>query len=258
MTRLASARVDSGHTISVRSALLVGLAYVAGHAVIACPAFPPIDVTDRIAWLAAIATVLAALEAAFSGPAWLQLAGRAVLLAIVIGTMLGPLIALENSWSKSAGWIVTTSVVCALAWLNLWALERSATGADAQLALSLTAAIAAPVLFLSGSVVLGALSMVLAASLTAFRLLGGTFSPGASVLIGTSVFTALVVEGLYYASLPIVAALCFAAAPACAWISRSKLMSPRSALAKTVVLILMLFILGAIAFVMAYARAHPH
>ena len=129
MTRFAAARVHGGDRERVRSALVVGLTYVVGHAVVACPAFPPIDVTDRIVWLAAIATVLAVLEAAFTGSACCHLAARSVLLLLVMGVMLEPLISLENSWSNSVGWVATTAFLGALAWLNIWALERSAHGA---------------------------------------------------------------------------------------------------------------------------------
>ena len=122
----------------------------------------------------------------------------------------------------------------------------------------LTSGVAAPVLFLLGrSAVLGALSLVLALSLAALPLLGGAVSPPAGVLIGTAVLTALILEGIYYAPLPSIAALFLAAAPAGVWIMRSVPMRPRSALVKAVVLILVFFICVAIAFVVAWLRGPP-
>jgi hypothetical protein len=175
---------------------------------------------------------------------------------LVIGTMLAPLIALQSAWRNSIGWIAATAVPCALAWLNLWSLERSAQGLESLRALVLTSGVAAPALFLSGSAVLGALSLVLAGSLSTPALLRRWSFPQAGLVIGTSVLTALVLEGVFYASLPIFAALSLAAAPTGIWITVSKSLRTRSALAKAAVLVLVLSIFLVTALVLAWLVVH--
>src|SRR5271157_3045274 len=63
LRRVLGARERSSQGDSTWSSLAIGLAYIAGQAAVSRPAFPPVEVTDRIPWLALAATVLAVAEA---------------------------------------------------------------------------------------------------------------------------------------------------------------------------------------------------
>jgi hypothetical protein len=217
------------------------LAYLAGHAAVACPAFPPIDVTDRIPWIAAVVTSLAVAESVFSVTAGLAIAARFLALALVGGLILEPLVVTEQSWVNSIAWISITLGLCALAWANVWGLNRCSGAREARHALILVSAVACPVLLLSGSVILGALSVVLCASLTTDYLLGPGTSSSGTLAVGSAVLTSLLLEGHLYASLPLTAVLYLAMAPACGWIihlAPSRRWSPRAQAVVTSLLVL--------------------
>jgi hypothetical protein len=216
--RWAGAGGWSRQARSCWSTAALGLAYLAGHAAVACPAFPPSDVTDRIPWIAAIVTSLAVAECAFSATAGLAIATRLLALALVGGLILEPLVVSEQSWVNSIGWISITLGLCALAWANVWALNGFSRAREARHALILVSAAACPVLLLSGSVILGALGVVLCMSLITEYLLGPGSSSTSTLAVGNAVLTALLLEGHFYASLPLTGFLFLVMAPAGGWI----------------------------------------
>ena len=78
LCRVLGARERSSQGDSTWSSLAIGLAYIAGQAAVARPAFPPVEVTDRIPWLALAATVLAVAEAVWALAPWVRLFGRSL------------------------------------------------------------------------------------------------------------------------------------------------------------------------------------
>ena len=99
----------------------IGLAYIAGQAAIARPSFPPVDVTDRIPWLALAAMLLAVAEAIWPFAARLRFLGRTLLLTLILGLMLGPVISAGDLTWTTIGWLAAAAVTAVLAWLNFWA-----------------------------------------------------------------------------------------------------------------------------------------
>jgi hypothetical protein len=73
---------------------------------------------------------------------------------------------------------------------------------------------------LSGSAVVGFLSLALASALGAAWLVAPRAPSGGSVTTAAAVLAALVLVGFEYASLPAASALLIAAAPAAAWLTR--------------------------------------
>lgn len=199
----------------------IGLAYTAGQAAIAMPSFPPLDVTDRIPWIALAAMLLALAEATWPFAPRLRLLGRALLLTLILGTMLGPVISAGDFTWTTIGWLSATAVTAVLAWLNLWVIEGASQGRDAYRSLMLTTGGAALVLLLSGSAALCLLGVVLTVSLAAARLAAWHRAPVSGLITGVAVLTALILEGYVYASMPLWSALLLAAAPAGTWITRA-------------------------------------
>jgi hypothetical protein len=78
LRRVLGARERSSQGDSTWSSLAIGLAYIAGQAAVARPAFPPVEVTDRIPWLALAATVLAVAETVWALAPWVRLFGRSL------------------------------------------------------------------------------------------------------------------------------------------------------------------------------------
>ena len=78
LCRVLGARERSSQGDSTWSSLAIGLAYIAGQAAVARPAFPSVGVTDRIPWLALAATVLAVAEAVWALAPWVRLFGRSL------------------------------------------------------------------------------------------------------------------------------------------------------------------------------------
>ena len=112
LRRVLGARKRSSQGDSTWSALAIGLAYIAGQAAVARPAFPPVDVTDRIPWLALAATVLAVAEAAWALAPWVRLFGRSLLLTLSLGLMLGPVVSANDLSRPMLGWLTVTAVLC--------------------------------------------------------------------------------------------------------------------------------------------------
>ncbi len=70
---------------STWSAITIGLAYIGAQAAIARPAFPPVEVTDRIPWLALAAIALAVAHSVLALAPWMRLAGWSLMLILSLG-----------------------------------------------------------------------------------------------------------------------------------------------------------------------------
>lgn len=207
-----------GRGWTAAAAAAPGLAYLAGHLLVAAPSFPPIDVTDRIAWLAAVAAALAVSATVLPGRAPFRLAEMALSPCLVMGAMLEPLVSGDRSWSEISAQAAPALAFTGLALLNFWAVVHHAGLENVRAVLVLTTAAATPALFLSGSLVLGLLSLTLFATLGAAWIWERACCSFGSVLLGATVLTALVLEGHYFAELPTAAALALAFAPATCWV----------------------------------------
>ncbi len=198
----------------------IGLGYIAGHAAFARPSFPPVDVTDRIPWIALVAILLAIAEALELPDLRLRFFGRSLLLILIVCAMLGPVISASDlEWTTSCRLSAAVAAVF-MAWLNLWAMESASQGCDAYRALMLTSGAAVLVLLLSGSLVLCMLCVALTISLAAARIATWHCAPDGGLIVGGAVLTALLIDGFTYANVPWRSALLLAAAPAGAWIAR--------------------------------------
>ncbi len=228
---VAGATIGLGRALGTRVALIrcgllstgsaIGLAYIAGQAAIARPSFPPVDVTDRLPWLALAAMLVAAAEAIWPHAFWLRFLGRALLLSLVFGLMLGPVLSTRELTRTTIGWLAASIVTAALAWLNIGAIEGRSRGTDAYHSLILTSAGTVPVLLFSGSAVLCILGVVLTVSLSAARIASWNSDAVSGLIVGEAVLTALVLESYVYASMSPWSALFLAIAPAGAWIART-------------------------------------
>jgi hypothetical protein len=198
----------------------IGLGYIAGHGAFARPPFPPVDVTDRIPWIALVAILLAIAEALELPGLRLRLFGRSLLLILIVCAMLGPVISTSDlEWTTSCRLSAAVAAVF-MAWLNLWAMESASQGCDAYRALMLTSGAAVLVLLLSGSLVLCMLCVALTISLAAARIATWRCASDGGIIVGGAVLTALLIDGFTYANVPWRSALLLAAAPAGAWIAR--------------------------------------
>jgi hypothetical protein len=232
--RALAARESSTRGDSLWAGPAIGLAYIAGQSAIVKPSFPPVDVTDRIPWLALIAMSLEVAEIAWPLAARLRFLGRALLLTLILGLMLGPVISAGDLPWTTIGWLSAAAVTAVLAWLNLWALGGTLQGTDAYRGLMLTSGGAVVVLLLSGSAVLCLLGMVLTVTLVAARITAWHRAPVSGLIVGGALLTALVIECYVYASIPFLSAVLLAAAPAGAWIARWKPLRDKVGITATV------------------------
>jgi hypothetical protein len=202
------------------TASAVGLAYLAGHLAVARPSIPPIDVTDRIPFLALAAAVVAAVEAAAKPGPRVRAAVRFVLVALALGLILGPVIGAGDIPREVVVWLSASVAVALVAWIDLEALIARPRGADVLRALILTSGGASVALMIAESAVLCLLAAALTAALTAAWVVArGAFHQG-HLSTAVAVLTALVLEGFVYATLPATSAALLAAAPAATWVTR--------------------------------------
>src|SRR4051812_2185883 len=73
-------------------ALALGVGALAAQLGNAPPAFPPLDVTDRLPWLVTAATLLGLCESVRPGPAWTRWENRLLLTLLTLGLVLGPVL----------------------------------------------------------------------------------------------------------------------------------------------------------------------
>jgi hypothetical protein len=202
-------------------ALALGAGTIAAQCAVAWPRVPPIEVTDWLPWLVGVAMLLGLLESTVPIPAWMRWISRVLVTILVVALVLGPVLGPE--WSSlralaAAGGLVLGILV---AWMNLEGLAAGRSTAVLGPALLAVAGGTAAALLLSGSVVLFRVGGGLAASLGAIWVLSWWLSDRSlsrgGIPVLTATVAALLIVGHVYSSLPLAAAILFAAAPLAAW-----------------------------------------
>lgn len=228
--RLARRAVSAaGEDASVPLAL--GLGYAAAQASSAWPAFPPIDVTDRVVWLALV-SVISGVVAAVAVPRLLRWGNALGLAALVIGGVVGPIFGSTAEPWRDWGWVGLLVLAFVAAGANL---DRLSTGLGAWplgIPLVLTAFGSAVALAVSGSLVLGRFSASLGVALATVAALTGGLRLGAGLALPCcAILGALLVGGYAYveSGLPALSAVLLAASPAAAWTARIPALARRSA-----------------------------
>jgi hypothetical protein len=202
-------------------ALGLGAGIIAAQLVNAPPAYPPIDVTDRIPGLVLAATLLGVCEALCPSPGWARWENRVLLTLLVLGAILSPV--LGPNWPAWQDLLRqgTLAFFLLFVWANLEPLAAARSTALAIPSLMVVAASTTAALFLSGSIVLGQIGAGLMAALAAVWVLSPwlsdrPFARGAIPVLVTTT-TALLVTGHIYASLPFSAALLLGGASLASW-----------------------------------------
>jgi len=197
--------------------LALGVAYVVGHLLIAgWTSFPPADTTNWLPYFALAAAVLGVFCANLPLTAW----ARGVTFGLVsIGALrllLNP--KFQYGWSPSEGWAWVAGLGSAIVLLAIildGLARRPGTAVEMPLFLLIVSAGTSGAVMLSGSMLLGQFTMVLAAALfgslvfTAGKVpLGRGIVPVFSLLLG-----ALLASGYFFAELPLTSAVLLAFAP---------------------------------------------
>jgi hypothetical protein len=203
-------------------ALGLGAGALAAQLVNARPAFPPVEVTDRIPWIVAAAMLLGLCESVRPSPGWARWENRLLLTALVLGLILGPVLGEDWPTRSALARQGGLALVLLAAWANLESLASRRSTAMLGPALLVVAASAGVALMMSGSLVLGQLGLGLASALAAawvvsWWLRGPSLRRGGiPVLFAT--YGALLIVGHIYSGLPAPAAYLLAAAPLAAWV----------------------------------------
>jgi hypothetical protein len=202
-------------------ALALGAGTLAAQLSEALPAFPPIDVADRVAWLVGGATVLGLLESTYPGPGWTRWENRLLLAIVVLAAVLGPVLGPEWPQRRALAMQAGLLFFVLFVWASLAGLAARISTAVLGPAVLVVAGSAAAALVLSGSLVLGRIGGGLAAALGAVWVLAlwlpdRTLERG-GVPVLVLALTALLVEGQVYSFLPRSSALLLGAAPLAAW-----------------------------------------
>ena len=195
---------------------------IAAQLAIARPAFPPIEVTDRIPWLVLAAVLLGMFESIHPSPAWARWENRVLLAVLLLWAVLVEPV-LKADWSTRRNLAVQGGLILAVlvAWANLETLAKGRSTAVLGPSLLVVAAGTAVALIFSGSIVLGRIGGGLTAALGAVWVLSWWLPDrtvsrgGVPVLVVTC--TALLVVGHIYSALPLAAAILLGAAPLALW-----------------------------------------
>ncbi len=190
------------------------LGYVLGHAIVAMPAFPPGEVTSRIPYLALVSAIVSAGQGGWPGRFIRALA----LASLVYLVMLSPILSRGEHSNQAIIKLSGTALAALLAAGNLAWLDEPGRRIELHWALIVLSFGAGFVFLLARSVVLAQLSLVLTASLV-----GARRSPSGGVaLVALTVFSALVLESVFYAFLSGPGAILLAGSPALVWATRLK------------------------------------
>lgn len=207
--------------------LAVGVAYLAGHLIIAgWTSFPPADTTNWLPYFALAAAVLGAFCAVLPITAWVRVVIFALVSTGALRLLLKP--KFQYGWSPGEGWAWVVCLGCAIVLLAviLDALaRRPGTAVEMPVFLLIVCAGTSGALMLSGSMLLGQFATVLAAAIFGTLVfsagkvaLGRGIVPVFSLLIG-----GLLVSGYFFAELPAASAglLAFAPILALSYVGRS-------------------------------------
>lgn len=188
------------------------------------PHFPPVESIDWLMPVTVGCVLLAVIAHAL--PVW----GRMVLVTAVCAWVWARIVVFPMpgyTWDGSIFWMVLLGLATAMMWTALASTAHCISPAHARvmvaiaaggLLLSLTGAGVA--LMLSGSLRLGQLAFITAAMTAAAVASGRVLWPGSALLVPSVLLVALLINGCFYAELPISSAVLLGAAPACVRISR--------------------------------------
>ncbi len=204
-------------------ALVAGL--VLGQGALGAMAWPPMEAIHWLPLLALLATALVLLERGISSPSWAKHGLRLVLFMALPFSLLSPLI--EHSWGPVEGflWVVALGLAGFGLALVFEQVARRSQGFALPLQLVLLATGSSIALVLSGSLLLGQLAGILAASIGVFMVLA-FFFPSLSLAGGTMTVFSIQLAGLwmvgyFYAELTATIALILFLAPLAVWLSRA-------------------------------------
>jgi hypothetical protein len=202
-------------------ALALGAGEIAAHGVNAMPAFPPVEVTDRIPWLVLAALLLGICESIRPSPGWARWENRMLLILLAMGLILGPVLGATWPSRSDLAWQGGLVVLLLVVWASLEVLAARRSTAVLGPSLLVVAASAGASLLVSGSLVLGQLGLGLASTLAAVWVLSWWLPDrsmsrgGVPVLVAS--YAALLIEGHVYSALPLASAVLLAVAPLTAW-----------------------------------------
>lgn len=247
-------RGDASRTAS----LSVAAAYPAGHAaIVGWPAFPPVEATQWLVYLALGAGALAALGGRNPLAGWWPWASRLALAVAVPVLLLRPLVTHRWNALQSATWIGGSALVIVALTKALEALGRRSGAGPAPLALAVCAAAGSAVLLVSGSALVAQLASVLAGTVGALtlaawirpqRAVSGALFPAVAVYAG------LLLAGLHYVEVPATSASLLAAAPLSVWLTRVRPLRGLTAWKLRAAAVVLALLPGIAAFVVAWNR----
>jgi hypothetical protein len=219
---LVSALVAAAVTLVLRrlrgptpAAVALVLGYAVGHCAASWPAFPPLDVTDRLPWIAA-----GAVAVDWVGRRLLPWVGHALAAVMTVGATVGPIdTTVARTWTFFA-WAAMLCVGVAGTSAYLYMLARRWGPRMFAVLLSALALAAGAALTVSGSLVLGELCAALAAALLAAGLLARSESSSTALAVPfASLGGAVLIGGNIYSGLPTLPAVVLAASPLALWVA---------------------------------------
>jgi len=221
-------------------AVAVGAGYAAGHVKsTSWPAFPPVDATHWLLFLALGSILIGTFHAiARRHAAFLRSALFGVLLLATLGLLLRPKFKLEWSSIEGSMWIAGLTLVgCMVGWSIDWAI-RSQPSRFSLLFLLVLGSGSSVALAFSGSLLLAQLAAVYSgvtfAVIAAGAIAGNV--PGRSLVpCLATLFVGLITCGYWYADLPWNSGLLLAVAPASVFVVPSKSTPVRQALIRAAV-----------------------
>ena len=204
-----------------------GLGYICGHLMATgWTGFPPVDTTNWLPFFALVAALLGVVHQTSSLPAWVRLLVFALFSAGAMSLLLMP--KLQREWTFGQGMLWVGCLAAGIVALGI-VCDGLCRYPPAPIAtpvfLLIPCAGTAIALMLSGSILLGQLAAVLAATtfgsvIPGFRQIA--VGKGIAPVFATLLF-ALVASGYFFAELPAASALLLAVAPTLALVRTGKL-----------------------------------
>jgi hypothetical protein len=168
------------------------------------PQFPPKLVMDWLPFIAAGAAIVGFADASLQMPRSVRWLLGCTCIAAATWLVIRPLPAETHSLSAKLGWLVSRTIIWGGWWIAIDAHGRERPGASVPRDLLIVTAASALVLLMCGKM-LGLLAGSLAVSLAVFLAVGLFTSASMArggVLVLAALVSALLIVGLFYASLP--------------------------------------------------------
>jgi len=204
---------------SYGAALALGIGYIVGHiATLGSPAFPPVEATQWLVYIALASLVIGVLETKWREIRWLTWAVRTGLLTVMSWLLLRPLIAYSWTTLQSGAWIAGLLVGALALWVTVERLIRHALPRRVGALMILWGTAQSIAIVMSQSAVLAQLQGTLTATLGAVFAVAWVFPKAkVSFVSGVPVIAMLFVAhasgGFFYAELPTWSVACLGLAP---------------------------------------------